>query len=223
MDVLLAADLKGGYVVHGSAGNRDSYTPLIWGLSPSAEPSAYLSVMRPRNLYIADLDRIMRCGDHTELILRLAGTVSGIWVDRGAGIPEEYLKGDNIRNIVGTETMEAPLGEFHGGYLSVDVRDGQVTPSGEKPTDFLKMATETDFDGCILLNISAVGTGTGIDPAAAEELRAACTKQLFYGGGIRSVSDLAVLADAGFDGAIIATAVHQGAVPLSIIQEGRFC
>ena len=48
-------------------------------------------------------------------------------------------------------------------------------------------------------------------------------KPLFYGGGVRSEEDLRVLADAGFDGAIISTAVHKGAIPASLIQEGEFC
>ena len=92
MDVVLAVDLKGGYVVHGCSGNRETYAPLTWGLSPSAEPSAYLAVMQPKYLYVADLDRIAMCGDHTEQILRLAERVTELWVDRGCSIPEEYLR-----------------------------------------------------------------------------------------------------------------------------------
>ena len=84
MDVVLAVDLKGGYVVHGCSGNRETYAPLTWGLSPSAEPSAYLAVMQPKYLYVADLDRIAMCGDHTEQILRLAESSrvrSSHWVE----------------------------------------------------------------------------------------------------------------------------------------------
>lgn len=227
MDVVLAMDLKDGYVVHGSSGNRGTYTPLTWGLSPSAEPSAYLASMQPKYLYAADLDRIGMCGDHTELILRLAERVAGLWVDRGCSIPEEYLRGETIHNIVGTETIDAPLTEFSGGFLSVDVKDGHVIgaafPPAASPADVLRAADETDFDGCILLNISSVGTSSGIDPAYAELLRSSSAKKLYYGGGVRSVEDLQTLADAGFDGAIVATAVHRGTVPLEIIREGSFC
>lgn len=227
MDVVLAMDLKDGYVVHGSSGNRETYTPLTWGLSPSAEPSAYLAAMQPKYLYAADLDRIGMCGDHTELILRLAERVAGLWVDSGCSIPEEYLRGENIHNIVGTETIDASLTEFDGGFLSVDVKDGCVIgtafPSATGPADVLRAADETDFDGCILLNISSVGTSSGIDPAYAELLRSSSAKKLYYGGGVRSVEDLQILADAGFDGAIVATAVHRGTVPREIIQEGSFC
>ncbi len=227
MDVVLAMDLKGGYVVHGSSGNRGAYAPLTWGLSPSAEPSAYLAAMQPKYLYAADLDRIGMCGDHTGLILRLAEQVAELWVDRGCSIPEEYLRGENIRNIVGTETIDAPLNEFDGGFLSVDVKDGHVIgnafPSATGPVDVLRAANETDFDGCILLNISSVGTSSGIDLAYAELLRSSSAKKLYYGGGVRSPEDLQTLADAGFDGAIVATAVHKGTIPRKIIQEGSFC
>ncbi|HJK84710.1 MAG TPA: HisA/HisF-related TIM barrel protein [Methanocorpusculum sp.] len=227
MDVVLAVDLKGGYVVHGCSGNRETYAPLTWGLSPSAEPSAYLAVMQPKYLYVADLDRIAMCGDHTEQILRLAERVTELWVDRGCSIPEEYLREKNIHNIVGTETIDAPLDEFDGGFLSIDIIDGCVIGNafgpGTLPAEALHAADETNFDGCILLNISSVGTTTGIDPSYAEQLRSSTEKKLYYGGGVRSVDDLHILADSGFDGAIIATAVHKGNIPLEVVQEGSFC
>ncbi|MDR0439082.1 MAG: nickel transporter [Methanocalculaceae archaeon] len=227
MDVILAMDLKDGYVVHGNSGNREIYAPLTWGLSSSADPSAYLETMQPRYLYAADLDRIGMCGDHTNMIFQLAKRVAGLWVDRGCRIPDEYLKGSGIHNIVGTETIDVPLSEFDGGFLSIDVKDGRVMgiafPSATIPEDALYAANETNFDGCIFLNISSIGTILGVNPAYAELLRSCSEKKLYYGGGVRSVEDLRTLADAGFDGAIIATAVHKGTIPLKIVQEGSFC
>lgn len=222
MKVILAADLKDGMVVHGKSGNRSEYTPLTWGLSPSAEPHSYIAVMKPKYLYIADLDRIAFCGDHTETILRLAEKVAELYVDRGTEIPEEYLPSP-ITTVVGTETIDAPFEEFSGGYLSIDIRDGKVIPNGEDPAAFLASVADTPFEGFIILNISSVGTESGIDTAFVSALRAVTKKPLFYGGGVRSEEDLRVLADAGFDGAIISTAVHKGAVPLALIQEGDFC
>ncbi|MDR3102412.1 MAG: nickel transporter [Methanocalculaceae archaeon] len=223
MDVVLAMDLKNGYVVHGCSGNRKTYTPLTWGVSLSAEPKAYLSVVRPKYLYAADLDRIGMYGDNTWLILQLAEMVAGLWVDRGCRTPAEYLVSANTHNIVGTETADAPMDEFDGGFLSVDVKDSCVIPSGACPEEVLRRANATNFDGCILLNISSVGTSCGIEPEYAENMRSCSDKALFYGGGVRSVADLETLVDAGFDGVIVATAVHKGTIPLKIIQEGSFC
>lgn len=222
MKVILAVDLMDGLVVHGKSGNRDEYAPLTWGLSPSAEPHSYLAVMKPKYLYAADLDRIGFCGDHTETILRLAGTVTEMYVDRGTEIPEEYLPSP-IKTIVGTETIDAPYEEFNGGFLSVDIKDGAVIPSGSEPAAFLSEVADTPFEGFILLNISSVGTECGIDAEFASAMRAVTKKPLFYGGGVRSIADLETLRDAGFDGAIVSTAVHKGAIPLELIQEGEFC
>lgn len=221
MDIILAMDLMDGYVVHGKSGNRDQYRPLTWGLSPSAEPHSYLSVMKPKYAYVADLDRIGLCGDHTETILRLALIPEKLWVDRGCSIPEEYLPG--VANIVGTETADAPFEEFTGGYLSVDVKDGKVIPSGLDPGEVIRDAEKYAFDGIILLNISSVGTGSGIDPVFAKRIRDATKKPLIYGGGVNSQDDLRILCDAGYDGVIISTAVHKGKIPLEIIREGTFC
>ena len=222
MKLILAIDLKDGLVVHGKSGNRKEYVPLTDGLSPSAEPVSYVTFMRPKYLYAADLDRISMEGDHTETILKLAGMVKGLYADRGTTIPEEYLP-EPIHTIVGTETVDAPLEEFSGGFLSIDIKDGVVIPSGEDPAEFLKTADSAAFDGYIILNISSVGTGCGISEAYVKELRAATKKQLFYGGGVASAADLETLQRAGFDGAIISTAVHNRQIPLELIREGELC
>lgn len=222
MKLILAADLKDGLVVHGKSGNRNEYAPLTWGISPSAEPHSYLAVMRPKYLYVADLDRIELCGDHTETILKIAPVVSELYVDRGASIPEEYLPSP-IHSIIGTETVDAPLEEFHGGFLSVDIKDGKVIPEGNDPVEFLKKADAADFEGYIILNITGVGTESGIDTGFLEKLRNATEKTLFYGGGVSSMKDLERLKECGFDGAIVSTAVHKGKIPLELIQKGELC
>ena len=222
MKILLAIDLKDGLVVHGKSGNRNEYVPLTDGLSPSAEPFSYVSFMKPKYLYAADLDRIALEGDHTEIILKLKDMVSELYADRGTSIPEEYLP-KPIHTIVGTETIDAPLEEFSGGFLSIDIKDGTVIPTGEDPAEFLKQADSAAFDGYIILNISSVGTGCGVNRELAESLRAATKKTLFYGGGVASFEDLRTLQQAGFDGAIISTAVHKKAIPLELVREGELC
>ena len=93
---------------------------------------------------------------------------------------------------------------------------------GEKVT-FLETLNTTSIAGCIVLNITSIGTGAGIPAGEAARMRAAFDGTLIYGGGVATREDLATLAEAGFDGAIIATAVHTGAVPLEWIREGTVC
>ena len=224
MDLILAVDLRKGYVVHGIAGDRERYRPLDWAGSPSAEPVEFVRTLRPKYLYIADIDRIEGTGSHDDLIRKCARLVTRCYVDRGVRTPCDYLTGKNIVTIIGTETAGDDLSRYKKGYLSIDVKNGRVISSGRTPVDMLVEADRRGFEGCIILSLSAVGTRKGIEPEGTlRSYRSAYSRTLFYGGGVSTVDDLKALAGAGFDGAIIATAVHRGAVPLAWVQEGRVC
>jgi phosphoribosylformimino-5-aminoimidazole carboxamide ribotide isomerase len=222
MDLVLAMDLKGGVVVHGKRGDRATYRPLTWGISPSADPEEYLMAMQPRFLYIADLDRIAGTGSHDALIASCARMVERCYVDRGCRSADDLLAGAHIVNVVGTETA-GDLSLYRGGMLSIDVRDGLVIPGKRKPADVLALAADLPFDCCVVLNISAVGTEEGLSSSVLGDVRRAYRKKLFYGGGIRDTGDLDRLASAGFDGVIVATAVHTKAIPHECIRRGYWC
>jgi len=226
MELVLAMDLRRNLVVHGKSGLRATYKPLDWGLSPTAEPVGFVQAIAPKFLYIADLDRIEGTGAHDALIRRCADLVDCCYVDRGIRSPADYLPGPHIKNIVGTETGGAELSRYRGGFLSVDVKDRKVIPSGASPESVLRAAREMAFEGCILLNLGFVGTEHGFGSDSVEVLeswRSAYNGKLLYGGGVATVADLEVIRDAGFDGAIIATALHKGAVPAEWIRRGCMC
>jgi phosphoribosylformimino-5-aminoimidazole carboxamide ribotide isomerase len=224
MDLILAVDLRNGKVVHGMSGNRGQYLPLDWGSSATADPVPFVTLLRPKYIYIADLDRIEGTGSHDTVIRACAKRVDRCYVDRGIRTPDDYLSGKNIVNIVGTETCGDDLSRYKKGFLSLDIKHGKVIPSGRKPVDLLVEADRLGFEGCIILNLGAVGTGKGIDPEnILRSMRSAYRGTLLYGGGVSTADDLHGLARAGFDGAIVATAVHRGVIPLAWVQEGRLC
>lgn len=223
MDLILAMDLKEGRVVHGKSGNRASYRPLDWGCSPTAEPIGFVKAIAPKYIYIADLDRIGRTGSHDPVVRECARSVSGCYVDRGCRSPDDLLDGYHITNVIGTETAGGDLSRYAGGFLSLDLKDGRVIPSGRDPAAMLRQANGWKYSGCIVLNIGAVGTGTGPDTGMLASLRSVYHRRLFWGGGVASPHDLDLLCDAGFDGAIIATALHHGKVPLPWIRRGCIC
>lgn len=222
MDLILAVDLKAGLVVHGVSGKRKSYRPLTWGLSPSAEPGEYVEALSPRYLYIADLDRITGAGDHTAQIMACSALVDACYVDRGCRNPSEYLNIPGIIDIAATETTYSTLQKYPGGYLSIDMKAERVLPTGEHPRDLLKKAREWDFSGAIILNIGAVGTGKGLNASLLAGMKELFEKPLLYGGGVATPGDLDMLAKLGFDGAIIATAIHRGNIPLADLRRGRW-
>lgn len=222
MDLILAVDLKDGLVVHGTSGKRKSYRPLTWGLSPSAEPGTYVAALSPRYLYIADLDRIMGVGDHSQQIRACSALVDACYVDRGCRTPQEYLNAPGIIDIAATETTYNSLPDYPGGYLSVDMKGERVLPNGEHPREILAKARDWNFEGAIILNIGAVGTGSGINIPLLSGLKEVLGKPLLYGGGVATPGDLDTLDSLGFDGAIVATAVHRRSIPLSDLRRGRW-
>ena len=222
MELILAVDLRDGLVVHGAAGARETYRPLDWGLTPSAEPEAYIAALRPRHVYIADLDRIMRTGDHNALIAHLAPRVATCYVDAGFASADECRAATGFVPVLGTETAADALGDCPGGVLSLDCRDGRVLPHGEDPVAFLERTRDLTFGAHLYLDVGSVGTGRGLDSALLARVRSVSDRRLLYGGGVATTADLDLLADAGYDGAIVATAVHRGAVPLDAVRRGAW-
>lgn len=222
MELILAVDLMGGLVVHGASGARATYRPLDWGLAPSAEPPEYLAALRPRYVYIADLDRIARAGDHGAVIARIAPRVRECYVDAGFASAAECRDATGFTPVLGTETAGDALGDCPRGVLSLDCRDGRVLPRGENPVSFFERVRDLVFRAHLYLDITSVGTGRGLDPELLARVRSATDRRLLYGGGVSSMADLDLLADAGYDGAIVATAVHRGEIPLSAIRRGAW-
>jgi phosphoribosylformimino-5-aminoimidazole carboxamide ribotide isomerase len=223
MEIVLALDLLGGVVVHGRRGERESYRPLDFGPVGTSDPLTLIERLKPRSCYIADLDRLMGRGDQTELIGACAARVDRCYVDRGIQSPEDFLGTGNVENVVGTETAGSDLARYDGGYLSVDIKGGRVIPSDDDPVAFCARAREWRFNGAIVLNITSVGTEGGLPIPMLAGIRGAYPGRLLYGGGIGGERDLKNLDDLGYDGAIVATAVHRGTIPALSIEVGWWC
>ena len=103
------------------------------------------------------------------------------------------------------------------------VKDKKAVPRGGEPSIILKNASDYSFKGYIILNLSSVGAEDSMGGLDIEGLRDSCSSELFYGGGVTGMDDLWRLKDAGFDGAIIATAVHKGLIPQEIVKKGFLC
>jgi phosphoribosylformimino-5-aminoimidazole carboxamide ribotide isomerase len=223
MDLILAADLKNGNIVHGKSGMRDGYRPVVSPLASSAEPVRYLQDIRPRNLYIADLDRICGTGGHDLIISSLACLVDTLYLDRGCRSPDDVFVCPGVINVVGTETAGPDLESYTGGYLSVDMKDGRVIPDLIDPEVVLARAVRCAFKGCILLDIGGVGTRRGLNKDLLVQYRRSYSGRLLWGGGVACMDDLVLLQQSGYDGAIISTALHSGAIPVDLIRSGRLC
>jgi phosphoribosylformimino-5-aminoimidazole carboxamide ribotide isomerase len=234
MRVVPVLDLKGGVAVHAVRGQRDAYAPIRSALAPSADPVELARAFRTRlgcgACYVADLDAIAGRGDHGPVVRAIAALGLTVWLDAGvatAADVERAIGQGAGRVIVGTETLR-DAGELAAiaaagragadGILSLDLKDGRLlggTPAVARldPVDLAAAAWDAGIRAFIVLDLARVGAGAGVATGAAAGLRQRLPgAEVVVGGGVRGAADLQELARAGFDAALVATALHTGAI-----------
>ncbi|MFD0987551.1 HisA/HisF-related TIM barrel protein [Methyloligella solikamskensis] len=223
--VIPVLDLLDGQVVHGKAGARETYKPIESPLGSADDPVALAKVLVARAaasaLYIADLDAIQGRGDHASLCreIRKALPETEIWVDAGFAEAEPVrlcLKA-GLTPVIGSESLSqlsqwasmcAAVGE--GLVLSLDFDN-----EGFRGPELMLADPKLWPKRIIVMTLGAVGSGAGPDLARLKEIeeQAQPATALYAAGGIRGIEDLNAAADAGASGALVATALHSGALP----------
>ena len=164
---------------------------------------------------------------HDTLIAKLAA-VAPVWLDAGIFAREQALHAlgrGAATAIVGLETLDSfdtlaaicDTAGTHRVAFSLDVRDdAPVAPrmGADRlgpPERLAARAADAGVGSVIVLDLSRVGAATGPNLALVSRIRAAApTVSLLVGGGVRGRDDLSRMADAGCDGALVATALHDG-------------
>ena len=207
---------------------------------PIALARTYVDRLGLAELYAADLDAIaaqpqsQKPGEspdllpHETLITSLA-TVAPLWLDAAISSParsRQALALGATRVVVGLETLESfdvlsaicVASDETPVAFSLDLRDGVPIaprlniPSGQ-PGDLAARAVDAGVSAVIVLDLARVGEATGPDVAMVTRVRASAPgTTLIAGGGIRDLADLVRLAEAGCDGALVATALHDGRI-----------
>ena len=165
---------------------------------------------------------------HDTLVAGMAALGSGLWLDAGISTVDDARRAIHLgatRVVVGLETLPSydALREICGAVggdrvaFSLDLRDGQpVVPSrgippGEPAHVVAVRAANAGVGAVIVIDLARVGTGAGLDLELIGRVREATPGvTLVAGGGVRGLEDLVRLANAGCDGALVATALHDG-------------
>jgi uncharacterized protein related to proFAR isomerase len=230
MRVIGVLDVLAGRAVHARAGRRDSYEPVRGG-DAVALARWYMRDVGLTELYAADLDAILGRPRQDSLVASIAALGAPLWLDAGAasvGDARHALELAAAVAVIGLETLPsygalAQICASVGGdrvAFSLDLRDGQpIVTSGvvdesapNEPAHVVAgRAADAGVGALIVIDLARVGTGTGLDLALVARVRDAVPGlTLLAGGGIRGPEDLARLADAGCDGALVATALQDG-------------
>jgi phosphoribosylformimino-5-aminoimidazole carboxamide ribotide isomerase len=236
-------DLKDGQAVHARGGRRDEYAAVSKAAGTVINGDAvklagiYLDTFGLTDVYVADLDAIASAverGPHkvhatnvavVRSICRRGGKVV---VDGGIATLEEAsrIAATGAHGvIVGLETLESveALRDICGQHpvtFSLDLRDGVPmcnTALGKpSPEDLAREAVAAGAKAIIVLDVARVGGTSGPDTEMLRRIRGVVTgAALLAGGGVRGVDDLKVLARIGCDGALIASALHDGRLTAS--------
>ena len=243
--VIGVIDLAAGRAVHARAGARETYAPVraVAGL-PIGEGDA-LALARAYldlgidELYVADLDAILGGKPQDAVLAALAGLGAPLWLDAGVSSVDRAASALDLgarHLVVGLETLtsfealEAICAAVEPGHVafSLDLRDGRPIVTGDRirldePHLMAARAAQAGAGTVIVIDLARVGTGAGLDLELIARVRQAVPGLLVAGGGVGEAGDLTHLANAGCDGALAGTALHNGritATELSAVRRG---
>ncbi len=225
--IIFVLDILKGNAVHAIRGERAKYQPVQSKVSSSSNPLEIISALKPVEVYIADLDRLQHFGDNFGLIKKISAKAKTM-VDIGAENMDDIRKCAEIANtvILGTETASLDLiktaaKQFPGGInVSIDIKNGEVLTKDTRiePHELIKLLNGYDIRDIIILELSKVGTGAGIDIDFLRSAVELSKYSVLLGGGIRDMADINALKEIGVSGALVATAVHNGRIPVELIK-----
>ncbi|MGF1643437.1 MAG: HisA/HisF-related TIM barrel protein [Thiotrichales bacterium] len=219
MEVTPVIDLLGGRAVHAQGGLRSEYKPLVSRLcrNPSAPEvaAALLGLFPFRSLYVADLDAIQGRAPNLDTLRRLAARMpeTTLWLDAGNAttqLASALAEVVAVVPVLGTETLADPSEPARAplAIVSLDYRDGRLL--GELTLASLRATLP---ERVILMSLNRVGARTGPDLELLREIRAQPPRLACHvAGGVRGPEDLTALATVGAAGALVATALHNGAI-----------
>jgi len=225
-------DLLDGVVVHAKRGERAKYVPIhrFSAIVTSSDPARVLETIKPKEVYIADLNRLMSTGNNRPILkdLRTRNMDLRIMLDYGVKGMEELKEAIDAemadKFVLGTETISIELLEEASKSdiitdicISLDLFNNEVLTSDTRmkidPLRLIKELNKFPVRDVIVLELNRVGTKSGIDfefLARAVELS---EHDILCGGGVRNCEDVHKMAEIGVKGALVATAVHDGAIP----------
>jgi phosphoribosylformimino-5-aminoimidazole carboxamide ribotide isomerase len=87
----------------------------------------------------------------------------------------------------------------------------------KEPEELVKLLNELQIKDIVIIDLSKVGTGAGINEDFLRDIKGISNHNILFGGGLRDMNDIYTLKEIGISGALVATAVHNGKIPVDIL------
>ena len=228
MRCIFVLDIFNGAVVHAVRGERSLYEPIdrYSRIVSSSDPLVVLEEIRPKEVYVADLNLLTGSGDNLAAIADIS-RIAKTMADTGITLADDmdYLS-KGITPVLGTETASMNLiGEatLHRDIVvSIDMKKRKVLTRDPEfmlaPLEVIRRLNDFPIEGVILLELDRVGTSIGLDKDFLGNAVSVSDHPLILGGGVKGVEDLRALENLGFQGVLVATAVHNEKIPLETIR-----
>ncbi|HQX51498.1 MAG TPA: HisA/HisF-related TIM barrel protein [Planctomycetaceae bacterium] len=241
MQIIPVIDIRNGIAVRAVAGERDRYQAIQSCLTPSAEPAEVLRALDAAfhcsSCYVADLDAIERQQINRCTIAEISRVGVSLIVDAGTvtceqiddlldlGVKQVVLSSESVANL---SELDSLVRGFDPSSLifSIDLKHGQLLAKDiawqdKAPLELAGMVLGLGLSQIIVLDLAAVGTGHGIPtlPLCRQIRQLSDSATIISGGGVQSRDCLTQASDAGLDGLLIASALHDGRLTAEDLME----
>ena len=235
--IVFVLDICNHIVVHAQGGNRQNYQPIHKSsvlCNYSSEPLAVIDAIKPKEVYIADLNILQGIGAHgtnfdeIRAVSQKVRTMLDPGISSLSDVGEALSLASNINIVLGTETasfdtISRAASEFPGRVnVSIDIKNGRILTCDpdmpDDPLEVIRMLNDMDIRDIIILDMDKVGTSSGVDAQFLSTIAASSNHDVLLGGGVKDMSDIESLKDIGLKGALVATALHNGKIPIAMIQ-----
>ncbi|WP_440946673.1 HisA/HisF-related TIM barrel protein [Methanosarcina sp. T3] len=234
--VVFVMDIFNRNVVLAKGGVRENYRPVSnsSAVCRTSVPLEIVEALHPREVYIADLNALQGKGplDINAEIIRGVSSKADTMLDFGVSFLNDVDKALSIAGtaVIGTETGKlAVIRDAASRYpgrisVSIDVKHGKILKQDpeipEDPFEIVRLLNGFPLKDLIFLDLDRVGTASGFDPEFLRKLAETSVHDVLLAGGVRGMEDLFALDRLGIKGALVATAIHSGAVPLKVMNPG---
>lgn len=233
--VIAVLDILRGQVVHACGGDRAGYGSVSSVLGTFKGPVDLAARLRERlglcDVYIADLDALQGGVGNPAVLAKVAALGLNVWADvglRDAGHSRELVL-LGITSVVGaTETLNGPAGLAEiidkvgpdNLVFGLDLRNGVPLTAngagwrGTRPEALVEEALSAGVARVLVLDLARVGSGRGVGTLGLISVlrRSRPRIEIVVGGGVSGLNEILALRDAGADGVLIASALHDGRI-----------